>query len=243
MAGSQQSFEAREERFSLGNDLIQTWGDYDPKNVLITKLALPVFIADVGAKNTLANSTGLTLKNTQSNRALLVFRIKDTNPACLEKRVEAIANNLTSELKASNPSTKRVKKILSKMRPQYPKRAPGTPRGAGQSPSEKSFASAVGQGQEVVDIITALGAAYSPPDANLSAAEMQSLVDAIKARNTAVTKALEPAGNANRARKTIYNGTDGMQERISAIKSYLASFQGGKKSDHYIEYSQAIKGT
>ena len=34
-----------------------------------------------------------------------------------------------------------------------------------------------------------------------------------------------------------------LADRIAMIKNYLASFPGKKQSDHFIEYSQAIKGS
>ena len=39
------------------------------------------------------------------------------------------------------------------------------------------------------------------------------------------------------------NSTASYADRIGLTKNYLGSFSGGKKSSHYIEYSQALKGT
>ena len=243
MAASQQSFESRLERFTLGDVLIQSWLDYDPKNPLIKKLSLTAFIGTVNTGNTLCNATKQTLGNAQTARAPLVFTKKDTNPACLQKRIEQMVPYLEGDFGKTAPSAKLVRSVRLKIRPVYPKKPPGTPRGAGNSPMERSFASAVGLGQKVVDCIAGLGADYKPANPDLSVASMQALVDLIKAKNKTVTEALEPFGNANRARRKLYDGDDGMKERIQSIKGYLASFQGGKKSDHYIEYSQALKGS
>ena len=243
MPASQQSFEARLERFILGNGLVQSWLDYDPQNVLIKKLSLTGFILSVNTANTLCNNTRQTLGNGQTARAPLVFTNKETNPACLQKRIEQIVPYLEGDLGKTSPSAKLVRSVRLKIRPVYPKKPPGTPRGAGNSPMERSFASAVGLGQKVVDCIFGLGAAYKPANPDLSVASMQALVNLIKDKNKIVTEALEPFGNANRARRKLYDQDDGMKERIVSIKGYLASFQGGKKSDRYIEYSQAIKGS
>ena len=246
MAGSQKSFEARAERFSLGIDLINGWVDYDPNSALIKKLNLGTFRTEVAARNAAANTKLLALAATQSTRSPLVFTIKDTNPLCLQKRIEAIASYLAGDFGATHAATKLVKRVRLKIHPQYPKKIvtdPPQPRGAGRSPMEKSFASSVGHGQEVIDCITTLGAAYKPADANLKVPAMQALVNSIAAANTAVTQALEAFGTANRARKEIFDGTGGMQELTISIKGYLTSFSGGKKSNHYIEFAQAIKGT
>lgn len=246
MAASQKSFEARAERFSLGIDLINGWVDYAPGNSLILKPALGTFRTEVASRNAAANTTLLSLATSQGTRAPLVFTIKDTNPLCLQKRIESIASYLAGDIGASHAATKLVKRVRLKIHPQYPKKVvtdPPQPRGAGRSPMEKSFASAVGHGQEVIDCITSLGAAYKPADVNLTVVKMQLLVNAIAAANTAVTLALEAYGTANRARKVIFDGNSGMAALTVNIKGYLTSFSGGKKSSHYIEFAQAIKGT
>jgi len=241
MATSQKSFEARKTRFKNGETLIQSWMDYSSGNAKITKGALAAFILDLDAKDGTVTTTFIPVGNKQNERIVKVFTIKDTNPTCLEKRIAGISNYLNGDFTGST-AAKAVTGILKKIRPKYKKKVPGTPRGAGQSPSEKSFSSIVGHGDRVIAHITALGVAYNPPDANLTVANMQTLVDEIRQLNKDVAKKLDPYGEANRARKAVYDGTDGMNKRITLIKSYLASFQGGKRSNHYIEFSQAIKG-
>jgi hypothetical protein len=246
MAGSQKSFEARGERFSQGVVLINGWLDYDPNNTKIKKIALASIVSTVNARNAAVNSTLLALATAQGARAPLVFTLKDTNPLCLQKRIEMIVSYLSGDFGKMHAATKLVRRVRDKMHPHYPKKPvtdPPQPRGAGKSPMEKSFASAVGQGQDVIDCIISLGVAYKPADINLKVPAMQALVDAIKAANTAVTQALEAYGTANRNRKDIYDGTDGMADLITNIKGYLVSFSGGKKSNHYTEFLQAISGT
>lgn len=242
---SQQTFEAVLNRFKNGNVLVQGWGDYSPLNPLIIKVAIPVFITSVETANTAVTATEDDLGIARGVRNPLVFEIKDTNPACLETRIRGIVNDLGSnpDNNAFAVATKKVKAILKKMRPHYPKKAEGAPRGAGKSPAEKSFASAVGHGRAVITIITKLGVAYKPADVNLKVANMTTLVDLIETENGNVQSALEDYGVANKARLALYKGAQGLEKRRSAILKYLASFPGLTKSDHYREYNQAIKGT
>jgi len=239
------TFDAVLQRFKNGNTLIQAWSDYSPPNANITKAALTAFIPTVDAANAAVESTGTDLGNARGVRNPLVFEIEDTNPTCLETRIRGIVSYSESapDNVAFTTSAKKVKSILKKIRPKYPKKAPDAPRGGGKSPMEKSFASAVGQGRAVITIITKLGAAYSPADPNLSVASMTTLVDLIETENGNVQSALEDYGEANKARFKLYKGLQGLEKRRSAILKYLGSFPGLKKSDHYVEYNQAIKGT
>jgi hypothetical protein len=242
---SQQSYPAVLNRFKDGNVLLQSWGDYDPPNALIKKIALPPFILLVEAANTEATNTEVDLGTARAVRNPLVFQIKDTNPTCLQMLGRGIVNFLQSD-PDNTPfavSAKKINAILKKLRPKYPKRAEGAPRGAGNSPMEKSFESAVGHGRAIIAIITKLGAAYTPADANLSKISMTTLVNLIETENQNVQSALDDYGVANRARLKLYKAKDGLEKRRSAILKYLASFPGLTKSDHYIEYNQAIKGT
>jgi hypothetical protein len=241
MATSQKSFEARKTRFKNGETLIQSWMDYNSGNGKITKAALAAFILDLDVKDGTVTTTLIPVGDKQNERRIRVFAIEDTNPDCLENRIAGIVNYLNGDHPGTT-AAKAVAGILKKIRPKYKKKDPAAPRGAGQSPSEKSFASIVGHGDKVIAHITALGVGYNPPDTNLTVANMQTLVDQIRQLNKDVAKNLDPYGEANRARKSVYDGNDGMNKRITLIKSYLASFSGGKRSNHYIEFSQAIKG-
>lgn len=112
------------------------------------------------------------------------------------------------------------------------------------SPSEHTFASIPGFLEEVITLVSKFAPGfYDPPDSDLTVTELEGLHDQIEAANAAVSDALDEYGESNRVRKELYDGENGMADRIAMIKSYLASFPGKKKSDHYIEYSQAIKGT
>ena len=95
----------------------------------------------------------------------------------------------------------------------------------------------------IITIITKLGIAYSPADTNLTVANMTTLSSDIDNNNQKVQQALEAYGESNRARLELYKGTRGIANRRSAILKYLGSFPGLKKSNHYIEFNQAIKGT
>ena len=112
------------------------------------------------------------------------------------------------------------------------------------SPSERTVTSIPGFLNEVISMVDELAPGqYDPPDSNLTVTEMEGLRDNIATANATVAAELKTYGNSNRDRKELYDGDNGMAERISMIKSYLASFPGKKKSDDYIEYSQAIKGS
>jgi hypothetical protein len=242
---SQHSYVSILNRFKDGDVLIQGYTDYAPGNPLIIKAAFGPFILSIETANTAVTDFDLALGIARGVRNPLVFEIEDTNPACLETRLRGILNYLLSDPDNVTFATaaKKIKAILKKIRPTYPKKPPGTPRGAGNSPMEKSFASAVGHGRAAIAIITKLLAAYTPPDASLSKASMTTLVELIETENENVQDALQDYGVANRARLKLYKGKDGLEKRRSAVLKYLSSFPGLTKSDHYIEYNQAIKGT
>ncbi len=114
-----------------------------------------------------------------------------------------------------------------------------------KSPSEKTFASIAGFLEEVITLVEGIAdpPGYDPPDAKLTLSELTTLRTQIMAANNEVTTTMDIYGKTNSTRKELYDGQDGMQDRIRLTKSYLGSFSGGKKSSHYVEYSQAIKGT
>jgi hypothetical protein len=176
------------------------------------------------------------------------FKVKElANDDCFQNRVTGIRNYVKGE-DLPKATLAAIERIIKKIEPRYPKKPEGppppNPNGKHpRSPSERSFASIVGYGRSVITLITKLGVNYNPPDANLSVASMTTLVDAIEGLNKDVQNALDDYGTANRARKDLYtNIKTGLESRKKAILSYLASFPGLKKSNHYIEFNDALKG-
>jgi len=326
---SQGSFEDRIGKFTAGNTLVQSWGDYDPANPLITKAACNTFIGVVEAANTDVVAKKNALGDARNARKTLCFTQYDDNeeigilnPNCAEERIVRVHSYLVNLLPKDSAITAAVKEVLKKIRPSYkgstanksysldageelvinnvvsgePAKntgttdismqdpessdppvvvAPGqeaiattnsgrllvknlssvkrgrirlavkTDKTVTRSPMEKTFASIPGFLDEVITSCSNMppGVDYDPPDALLAIAELEGLRDDIRADNAAVNTALNEYGNSNKARKKLYDSTGGMTKRIGLIKSYLASFQDGKKGDYYVEYSQAIKGT
>ena len=243
MSISQRSYEVRIAKYRDGDALIQGWLDYVAANPLITKAANTAFIADVESDNEDVITTEQALNDLRKQRIPLTFRLKvgsDIN--CLENRMKNILQYVMGELPEKKAAINKLKQLIRKIKPQYPKKQnPPLPRGSGKSPSERSFNALVGYGKEAIGVITALGAAYAPTNVNISLAQFTAFVGSVDGLNIDIAKAEELYGNAVRIRADIYDETNGMTDRISMIKSYLAGFEGGKQSPHYIEFSQAVK--
>lgn len=120
-----------------------------------------------------------------------------------------------------------------------------TGKGETNSPMEKTFASVETYLTEVITYVQGIGGGivYNPPDPKLTVVQLTALRDAIHTANVQVADAMKNYGEATQDRKKLYDGKNGMVERIRFIKNYLAGFPDGKKSSHFIEYGQALKGT
>lgn len=328
MAGSQGSFEDRIGKFTAGDTLVQSWGDYDATNPLITKAAYTAFIGSVEGANSDVVTTLNAVGSTKDARRVLCFTLYDPNeevgiinPDCAEERIVRVHSYLEGLLPEGHATVAAVHAILLKIRPTYKgatsKKSysvkagetiavsnvvdneaakntgttdlswqeagstnPPVAFGPGQSalittesgnilianlsnvkqgkvslvvktgaqfsksPMEKTFASLPGFLNEVITLVEGMApGSYDPPDPLLSESGLTELHVLIVSANAAVTTTMDAYGTANRDRKKLYDSSDGIQDRIRLTKSYLASFSGGKKSEHYIEYSQAIKGT
>ena len=195
------------------------------------------FKVNAGKSITLENIiTNKIAKNTGTT-PLEVSEPGSTNPPItLESKEEATIITETGNLLVKNLSEEKGGKIRLKIK---------TDKTVTNSPSEKTYASIDGFLTEVITLVNGIAAAtpYSPPDPKITVAQLTALRNQIRVANADVTTAMDIYGTANRERKALYDSTNGMATRIRLIKSYLGSFMGGKKSEHYIEFSQAIKGT
>lgn len=246
MAGSQKSFESILNRFVDGLALLQSWGDYNPNNNLIKVANLLTFTNNVKTANLTTSDALVDLNTKQDNRVLKCFIQKgNINPDCLEARIRGIRNYLKGE-NFPEAEVRAVEKILRHIHPYYPKKTPvppGEPQPRHPSPSERSFAALIADGHAIINRITALGVAYTPPDSKLTVAEMTTLINDIIQLSKDVQLALDVYGTAVRARKKLYTGPGSLNERTMQVTNYLSSFPGQKKSNHAIEFKGAIKGT
>jgi len=115
------------------------------------------------------------------------------------------------------------------------------------SSSEKTYTALV---RYLTDIITDIGTigggfVYSPANTKLSVADLTALRNQINSLNTQIQAAEKLYGNANRARRELYDNTKtGMQKRIALTKKFITHMtDDGEQGNLFIEYSQAIEGT
>lgn len=242
MAPSQKSFETRFGRFYSGNELLQANPDYNPQNILITKPELNTFISDVSAKDEAVNLAYKNYRDKVKIRRENGFRDNENLENCLENRIRTIASYVGADIGRTSASYKIIKDFIKKIKPIYKKKDPEAPRGDGKSPSEKSFVALIGYGVQTTQIIKDLGAAYSPVNADIQVVAMQDFCTQMEKWTVQIVAAENIWAEAVRLRLELYDGNNGMSDRIVMIKDYLASFPGGKKNQNYIEFDRIIKG-
>jgi hypothetical protein len=242
MSNSQKSFEVLLGRFENGDAYIQTLPDYNPTKVLIKKANLTLFIADVKLKDEAVNTALNNWKNAVVERKTLAFKGKNCDDNCLEKRIRNIRSYIGAEISRTCGEYKIISSFIKKIAPVYEKPNPALPKGSGKSPSEKSFVALNGYGTQTSELINNLGVAYSPQNPFIEAAAFETFVNDMIAKAKSIAKLEGKYADAVKARFEIYHGTDGLVERQTKIKDYLASFTGEKKNPMYIEFDRLIKG-
>ena len=243
MTVSQQSYDVLKGRFTSGDTFIQGLALYDPKNPLIKKVNLTAFIAEVDAKDAAVTLKEEALKTLKGQRMKQSFReTEGADENCLENRMRNVYAYIGVEIGKDSGAYKKIGGYLKKIRPHYPKKAPDAPRGAGRSPSEKSYVALNGYATQMMEILTSLGVSYDPQNPYIVLATLDTFVKDMVTLTKDIAKAEAEYSNAAAERKVLYFGTEGVKKRESKIKDYLASFTGGKTSQNYIEYDRLIKG-
>ncbi len=242
MPSSQSSFETRYGRFSSGTGLIQDITTYNPAKEIIKKANLTSFLAEAAVKDAKVNSTNTFYREKVKERRINGFRDKDNLSNCLENRIRNIYSYVGAEFGHDSITYKKIKSFLDKIAPKYDKKDPGAPAGQGKSPSEQSFVALIGFGRRVGELIDDLGVAYNPGNTDITLVALGELCDMMETLTKDIAKAEIEWSKAVKARKEIYDGKDGMTDRIKAIKDYLASFDLGKKSPDYINFCRILAG-
>lgn len=239
---SQRSYETRRGRFVSGNELVQAKTDYNPMKEIIKKDKLTLFIAEVGTRDEAVSVSELHYRDKVKIRRINSFRDKANLENCLENRIRNAMAYVGAEIGRTSPAYKMIKGFIKKIKPTYKKKKPDAPKGEGKSPSEQSFVALIGYGKQTAQITGDLGSAYTPSDPDIQSANMLTFCEQIETWTKEVASKEVIWADAVKKRKEIYDGKDGMKDRINTIKDYLASFPGGKNSQDYIEYDRLIKG-
>ena len=118
MANSTASYEDRIGKFKAGDTLIQSYGDYDPANPLITKGGYTNFIAAVELSNTAVVTTLTAVGGAKDARRVLCFTLYDENeevgiinPNCAQERIIRVHSYLQGLLPEDSNTTALSKKI------------------------------------------------------------------------------------------------------------------------------------
>jgi len=144
------------------------------------------------------------------------------------------------------PAFKSVQKLVQKMvnyRKPKPPKDKATPPKPGDPPlskarstSEQSFGSIMRDGEDIYQIILK-AAGYAPSNPQITTAGYLASIAALKVLNDTVTAKYQDYDNAVEIRFALYQGVDGLRDRMQQTKEYLAS-QYSKKSN---EYKDAVK--
>lgn len=164
------------------------------------------------------------------------------NKFSLINRIRNIRSYIDAEIGKSSCAYKIIDGFIKKIAPQYEKKDPNLLRGAGKSPSEKSYVALNGYGTQTSKLINDLGTAYNPQNKFIKATEFGTFVNDMIKSVTKIAELESILSDAIKVRYEIYYGKDGLLDRQSIIKEYLASFTGGKKNQSYLEYDRLIKG-
>jgi len=242
MAGSQNTYASLIGKFRNGLTVLQSWADYLPSNPSIQTATLIALENEVETKNTAVSVTESDYLNKTFERKKLFYYNKNIdNRLCFEYRLSQITNYVNSLGDEAEVAYDMLHAIQKRFIPGLNKKKLEDGTYKTVTPQNRTYASLSGFLTETIGIITSVNThtPYNPPDPNTSIVAMENLFAQIEAANSAAGTAHENWGTAVTDRKAVYKT---MSKNITLIKNYLASFDGAKKSDHYIGFVQAVKG-
>lgn len=219
-------------------DLLKDEADYKPQgNDLIEKAAFKTFLEAVGAANKKVNDLAPAYDGAQDDRVALYH-----GPEGLIQRA-MLVRNVLGGLKGGKQSTafKTVQRIVQEMRAyQKPKReaADGTelePE-ATRSTAQTSFGSLQLKAGEILGVMQEPSTNYVTGNVLVTVAAFEQFLKDLGTQDTTVADAKRPLRQAMKDRQKLFEGPEGLPERVAAIKSHVAGeMAGGKKSDLHKE--------
>lgn len=241
MLGSQASMETYLGRFINAVDLLQHNSDYMPTRADIQKSVLLDYVTALKNSNNEVNLKEAILSDLRSKRLNLSFKSVSSVP---DKTIEAIIANILSYVGAENGVDNSVYKAIKvykqKIHPKTKsKKADGT---SGPSRSERTYTALSGYLSQTIHLLTNTpGLIYQPNNASISISNLMTVNNTFAQLNLDIATAEQNLKTARITRQNLFNGADGVKQKVKVISMYLASFEGGKKSTIYQQFAALFK--
>ncbi|MFN0203421.1 MAG: hypothetical protein ACKVTZ_17980 [Bacteroidia bacterium] len=244
MTGSQQSYETQLGRFQSALTLLLADNNYSPTNALITKAALTSFSDDLAQYNNLVTLSISQMKDKRDERRNISFIKNSSTPdITLEAILKNVCNYLAAEYGESNVVYKQIKDFVKKLNSyRTTKKNKKTEEVTVVThKAEGTFTSLAGYSRQVVQLLQSPGLVYTPSNVNISIANIDILAQKVTQLNSDIALLQQAYSQAVINRKMAFTSEEGLIKRISSVKKYLASYEGGKKNAKYLQFCDALK--
>lgn len=226
------------QRYAKGRNLAVHIGsvtDYAPSNGSLKVSELNALLDNI---NTVNNSIATSSDLLKQTRQVRMESFHGTNG--IKERSRQVRDYLASLENGKNSVAyksvqKEVQKMISYRKPRKETAPDGTQETMQtHSQSETSFGSLLQHCKNVVAIIQNMDTAYQPDNASIKTAELLSFIQDIETCNNKVQTHLSTTNTLIADRQKLYDGANGLRERMAAVKNYLSG-KYGKSSQVYKE--------
>lgn len=234
MANAETTFADREGRGQLLSETVKAFSvPFTPTDVLIQPVNYDTFLGEVHTLNSDTNEKK-SLYTTDSKARLVI--VKDVKNRCSLTMNYILS---VSDYKPYNSTIRNiVKKILHYKPPKSKLPNPEEPPAEEKKRNrgELSFADVANRYDELNKVLGGI-AGYDPTNADLKLLAMTALQTSFETKNKDMNELHGELSLLIRERKNIYDGENGLRERMKAIKAAVRA-QYGSKSEEY----DAVKG-
>ena len=223
------------------NSYIQPLAEYNSPNQLITKTNFPMFMSSVDKANDLAASNCEMLSESRALRVdiyhgpkgmiKLCSRIRDFVASMPSAKTTTYFKNIQKQCQKMRGYVKPTKKSQKALA------APPTPEQKREySQFETSFGSIYRAGKDVLEIIKLIQG-YDPSVDDLTPDKVDAFLQGVLAMDNSVANIYEEWVKAVEARYAMFEGKEGLRERMQMIKNYIGSIYDRSSN----EYKNAVK--
>jgi len=234
MTISEETFADREGRGQLLSEIVKAFSvPFTPTDVLIQPVNYDTFLGEVHTLNSDTNEKK-SLYTTESKARQVI--VKDVKNRC---SLTMNYINSVSDYKPYNTTIKNIiKKILNYKPPRTKLPDPEEPptEEKKRNRGEQSFADIANRFDELNKVLGGI-VGYDPTNADLKLLAMTTLQTSFETKNKDMNELHGELSLLIRERKNIYDGENGLRERMKAIKAAVRA-QYGSKSEEY----DAVKG-
>jgi hypothetical protein len=226
---SERSFHDRYGRAQRLSEAIRQMPGYQPSESSITVSVYDIFLSQVGSVNEEIGGLQEEYNSAVNERKHLFFSEEG-----IKKRASSI-NDYCKSLSGISSTLPTIQRLISKInntRRPASNKTPEAGDGKRRNSGEQSYAELTQYMGELIGVLNKISDKYTPNNPLITLDNLKDFLATVKEKNKLVAEKEYALSKKSKDRNDLYEGDEGLQKRMAAIRAYIRGDFGRESSEY-----------